>query len=147
MLPKTKTPEPPLGELAPSLRHAERHTADYDQPRPDVIETPGLPELAAAVLDPNAQQVLYRVTYERVGRRGGRNGTPPPQPLEVWAMSPDQLAEKVHDDARKYLASRDIEVCIDLEINRGIIFAGMNSGGAFTVEVLATDTTATGPRA
>lgn len=135
--------EPELAELAPSLRHAERHTAEYDQPRADVIETPDLAELATAIGDPNAHQVLYRVTYERVGRRGGRNGTPPPQPLEVWAMSSDQLAEKVYDDVRKYLASRDIEVCIDVENCRGQIFAGMNNGGTFAVETLATDTTAT----
>lgn len=139
---KAAMPDVELGELAPSLRHAERHTAEYDEPRPDVIETPGLADLAAAVGNPNAHQVLYRVTYERVGRRGGRNGTPPPQPLEVWVMSADQLAEKVYDDVRKYLASRQVSIDIDLETGRGQIFAGMNNGGTFTVETLSTDTTA-----
>lgn len=142
MTAKTRIPWQELGELAPSLRHAERHTANYDQPRPDVIETPDLAELATAVGDPNAHQVLYRITYERVGRRGGQNGTPPPQPLEVWAMSPNQLAKEVHDDVRKYLASREVCIDIDVETGRGQIFAGMNNGGTFAVETLATDTTA-----
>lgn len=139
MTARPSTTDPQLGELAPSLRHAERHTAEYDQPRPDVIETPALDELAAAVGDPNAQQVLYRVTYERVGRRGGRNGTPPPKPLEVWAMSVAHLAEKVYDDIRPYLASHDVSINIDG--SHGQILAGMNNGGTFTVEELATNTT------
>lgn len=142
-MPKRPThPEPKLGELAPSLATAERHTAEYDQPRPDVIETPCLAELAAAVGNPNAEQGLYRITYERVGRRGGRNGTPPLQPLEVWAISPDHLAEKVYDDIRKCLASRDVSVNLDLENGTGQIFAGMNNGGSFTITKLAANNTA-----
>jgi hypothetical protein len=117
--------------------HAWRTQPAFDEPRPNLAEvpTPTLDEMAEA---PGATQTFYRVVYERVGRRGGRDGSPPPPPLTVWAMSPDSLAEHVHRDCRHYLTSRETEVVVDLEAMRGQIFAGMNNGGSFTLEVLHT---------
>lgn len=97
------------------------------------ITTPTLDEMAAA---PGATQTKYRVTYNRVGRHGGRDGSKPPAPLTVWAVTVDGLAEHIHKDIRPYLLSRDTEVVVDLEAMRGQIYAGMNNGGAFTLEAL-----------
>ncbi|MEU0372384.1 hypothetical protein ABZ070_19360 [Streptomyces sp. NPDC006283] len=99
------------------------------------IITPSLEEMAEA---PGATQTLYRVTYERVGRNGGRNGSPAPAPLTVWAVTADGLAEHIHKDIGRYLLSRDREVYVDLEQMHGCIYAGMNNGGSFTIEALAT---------
>jgi hypothetical protein len=133
-------PDVMLGELAPSLKHAERYVTDYDPQCPadhELIETPDLAQLAAAVGDPDAEQVLYRVTYGRVGRRGGRNGSPPPPALTVWALTADALAQAIRTDIRPYLASKDVEVYVDLETGRGSIQAGWNNGGDFTIERVA----------
>lgn len=78
----------------------------------------------------------YRVTYERVGRRGGRDGSPAPEPLIVEADSPSGLAWQVEVDISPYLASRNVEVLVDLDKQRGYIFAGINNGGSFTLEPL-----------
>jgi hypothetical protein len=96
--------------------------------------TPSLDEMATA---PGATQTQFRVTYERVGRHGGRGGRPAPAPLTVWAIGADGLAEHVLKDVRPYLASRDVEVVVDLDGMRGFIFAGLNNGGSFAVEQLA----------
>lgn len=74
----------------------------------------------------------YRVTYERVGRHGGRNGTPPPGQLTLEAADAHQLAEQIRKDARRYLASQAVEV--DLEAGR--ITAGFRVAGTFTIEQL-----------
>jgi hypothetical protein len=97
------------------------------------ITTPSLDEMAA---NPGATQTKYRVTYERVGRHGGRNGSKPPAPLTVWAIGADGLAERIHKDVRPYLLSSDIEVVVDLERMRGQILAGFNNGGSFGIEVV-----------
>jgi hypothetical protein len=78
----------------------------------------------------------YRVTYERVGRRGGRDGSPAPEPLIVEADSAETLAWQVEVDIRPYLASQNVEVLVDLDKQRGYIFAGINNGGSFTLERL-----------
>ncbi|MFJ2259519.1 hypothetical protein ACIOKD_14455 [Streptomyces sp. NPDC087844] len=107
------------------------------------ITTPSLDEMAAA---PGATQTKYRVTYDRVGRHGGRNGSKAPAPLTVWAVTADGLAEHIHKDIRPYLLSRDSEVVVDLEAMRGQIYTGCNNGGSFTIEALqvaeATEVTA-----
>lgn len=115
--------------------------AGRHQPRdPEAaIITPSLDEMAA---NPGATQTQFRVTYQRVGRHGGRNGSPPPAPLTVWAIGADGLAEHIHKDTGPYLTSRDVEVAVDLEAMRGWIFAGCNNGGSFTVEMLAETTAA-----
>jgi hypothetical protein len=78
----------------------------------------------------------YRVTYERVGRHGGRNGSTAPGQLTLDALDADDLAEQVARDARRYLASRQVEVTVDLEAGTGQILAGFHNAGTFTVEQL-----------
>jgi len=116
--------------------HAWRTQPAFDEPRPDLAEvpTPTLEEMAEA---PGAAQALYKVVYERVGRRGGRDGSPAPAPLTVWAMSADSLAEHIAKDTRRYLMSRETEVVVDLENMRGHIFAGFQTAGTFQLEELA----------
>jgi hypothetical protein len=100
-------------------------------PEAEII-TPSLDEMAK---NPGATQTKYRVTYARVGRHGGRDGSKPPAPLTVWALDADGLAEHVHKDIRPYMLSRDYDVMVDLEKLRGSIFTG-SYGGSFAVEVL-----------
>lgn len=109
--------------------------AGRHQPRdPEAeISTPSLDEMAEA---PGATQTKYRVTYDRVGRHGGRDGSKPPAPLTVWAVTAEGLEEHIYKDVRPYLASRGVEVVVDLDAMRGSIFAGMNNGGSFTLEAL-----------
>lgn len=78
----------------------------------------------------------YRVTYERVGRHGGRNGSPAPGQLTLTAADADDLAEQVARDARRYLASREVEVVVDLAAGTGQILAGFHNAGTFTLEQL-----------
>jgi hypothetical protein len=99
------------------------------------IITPSLDEMAKA---PGATQTQYRVTYDRVGRHGGRNGSPAPAPLTVWAVTADGLAEHINKDIRPYLLGQYSEVHVDLEQMRGFIYSGMSNGGSFTIEALAT---------
>lgn len=115
--------------------HAWRTQPVLDEPRPDLAEasTPSLDEMAEA---PGATQTLYKVVYERVGRRGGRDGSPPPMPLTVWALDADGLAEHIYQDVRRYLTSREAEVVVDLEKMTGFILAGFSTGGTFTIEAL-----------
>lgn len=105
------------------------------QPRTseDEITTPSLTEMAAT---PGATQTKYRVTFTRVGRRGGRDGSPAPGPLTVWAVTTDGLAEHIEESARPYLWSQDIEAVIDLERMVGQIYAGPNRGGSFSLAIL-----------
>lgn len=115
--------------------HAWRNQPAFDPARAPLAETqtPTLDEMATA---PGTTQTLYKVVYERVGRRGGRDGSPPPAPLTVWALDADGLAGHIHRDVRRYLASRETEVVVDLEKMTGFILAGINNGGSFTVEAL-----------
>lgn len=101
---------------------------------PEQFITPSLDDMAAA---PGATQTQFCVTYERVGRHGGRTGSPAPAPLIVWAIGAEGLAEHVRKMIRPYLLSRDVEVVVDLERLCGQILAGWGTGGRFTVEVLA----------
>ena len=102
----------------------------------ELIETPDLDRLTDALADPGSELVLYRVTYRRVGRRGGRNGSAPPPALTVWAMNADDLALQVHRDVRQYLGSHFFEVLVDLEQMRGSIVTS-SLAGSFTVERIA----------
>ncbi|MDX2732821.1 hypothetical protein [Streptomyces sp. PA03-2a] len=97
------------------------------------ITTPSLDEMAEA---PGATQTKYRVTYARVGRHGGRNGSPAPAPLTVWAVTADGLAEHIAKDVRPYILSNGAEVVVDLEAMAGSIFAGFRTAGTFTLEAL-----------
>ncbi|MFD4855070.1 hypothetical protein [Streptomyces atratus] len=97
------------------------------------IVTPSLDEMATA---PGATQTKYRVTYQRVGRHGGRNGSPAPAPLTVWAVTADGLAEHIAKDVRPYILSSGAEVTVDLETMTGSVFAGFRTAGAFTLEAV-----------
>lgn len=115
--------------------HAWRTQAAFDEPRPALTEvpTPTLEEMAAA---PGATQTLYKVTYERVGRRGGRDGSPPPAPLTVWSTSADNLADHIAHDVDRYLLSSGTEVIVDLEQMNGFITAGFRTAGTFALTAL-----------
>lgn len=78
----------------------------------------------------------YRVTYARVGRHGGRNGSAAPGQLTLDAVDADDLARQVRADARRYLASREVEVEVDLDAGTGQILAGFRNAGTFTLEQL-----------
>jgi hypothetical protein len=97
------------------------------------ITTPSLDEMAKS---PGATQTKFRVTYDRVGRHGGRNGSRPPAPLTVWALDADGLAEHIARDIRPYILSSDAEVDVDLEAMAGRIFSGFRNAGSFVIEVV-----------
>jgi hypothetical protein len=69
----------------------------------------------------------YRVEFTRIGRS---HAVPP---LTTDADDPGDLAVKIHRYARPFLASRDVEVAVDLTDGTGDIFCGLQSGGKFTV--------------
>lgn len=131
-----------ISSQAPSDRsdsgHAWRTQPAFDEPRQPLSETP-TPTLDEMAKTPGATQTLYKVIYERVGRRGGRDGSPPPAPFNVWTTSADSLAEHIAKDARRYLLSGESEVVVDLENMRGHIFAGFRTAGTFTIEALHVD--------
>lgn len=115
--------------------HAWLTQPAFDEPRPALAEvpTPTLDEMVAA---PGATQTLYEVTYGRVGRRGGRDGSPPPAPLTVWATSADTLARHIAHDVGRYLLSSDAEVAVDLEEMNGYVIAGVRTAGTFELTAL-----------
>lgn len=95
-------------------------------------EGPTPAELAEA--DEPAEQTepaRFRVTFDRVGRH---HQVPA---LDVTAWDADDVAEQVHRYARRYLASRDVEVVVDLSAGNGTIFCGVQVGGSFTVAEVA----------
>jgi hypothetical protein len=78
----------------------------------------------------------YLITFERVGRRGGRDGSAPPAPLTVDATDGEHLAAHVLAYVRPFLASRLLEIVIDLGKGSGFLLAGFHTAGEFTVEEL-----------
>lgn len=76
----------------------------------------------------------YLITFERVGRRGGRDGSTPPAPLTVAASSGEHLAEQVLAYTRPFLGSRGVDIVIDLDEGRGFLLAGFHTAGEFTVQ-------------
>lgn len=70
----------------------------------------------------------YTVRFSRIGRHHDVG------PLHLDATDADDLAEQVYKYARRFLGSRDVEVAVNLEEMRGLIFAGMRNGGDFTIE-------------
>ena len=69
----------------------------------------------------------YTVAFTRIGRT--RNVPP----LVVQAADADALAKAIYKHARPYLASRDVEVIVDLDKMCGWICCGFNNGGDFTI--------------
>ena len=122
----------------PDAGHAWRTQAAFDEPRQPLSETP-TPTLDEMAANPGATQTLYKVTYERVGRRGGRDGSPAPAPLTVWATSADSLAGHIAKDVGRYVLSGGAEVVVDLESMSGRILAGFRNAGTFRLEALVND--------
>ncbi|MFF2964293.1 hypothetical protein ACFVT1_36625 [Streptomyces sp. NPDC057963] len=94
-------PAEPDPDVADLIERAARKSHAWD-----------LDEMATA---PGATQTKYRVTYQRVGRHGGRNGSPAPAPLTVWAVTADGLAKHIAKDVRPYILSSGAEIAVDLE--------------------------------
>jgi hypothetical protein len=101
-------------------------------PEAEII-TPSLDEMAKA---PGSTQTQYRVKFARVGRHGGRDGSRPPAPLTVWAVTADGLAEHIAQYVKPYILSSGAEVGVDLESMSGIVYAGFRNAGTFTIETL-----------
>lgn len=132
-MPADRIAEPDHAEMAMKLGpdwQAGRH-----QPRdPEAeITTPSLDEMAEA---PGATNTKYRVTYDRVGRHGGRNGSKPLAPLVVWAVTADGLAGHIAKDVDRYLLSNGAEVVVDLDTMSGHVLAGFRNAGTFSLEAL-----------
>lgn len=71
----------------------------------------------------------YLVTFERIGRN--HNAKPL---LAVDIDGPNHLAEKICNHARPYLASRGVDVDVDLETMTGQVYVGgFRPVGAFTI--------------
>lgn len=81
---------------------------------------------------------LYEIRYERVGRHGSkREGSPPaPAPYQLRAADADELAREIHADVRRYLGSPYVEVAVNLEEMRGLVFSGVRTAGEFTITVV-----------
>jgi hypothetical protein len=75
-----------------------------------------------------------RVTFDRIGRHGGRSGSPAPAPIIRSGMNSDQLVDSIALYARQFLGSPTFEVVLDTDTGKGVIFAGMRTAGTFTVE-------------
>jgi hypothetical protein len=82
----------------------------------------------------------YRVTYTRVGRHGGRDGSPVPAAITVEAVTAEQLLDQIAQDVRRYLGSPEYGLSYDQATGTGHIFAGLRTAGSFTVEALAPTT-------
>lgn len=72
------------------------------------------------------------VTFDRIGRHGGRDGSPAPAPI-TRDLGGDQLADSIAMYARRFLASPDFEVVLDEDQGTGLILAGVRTAGTFTV--------------
>lgn len=78
----------------------------------------------------------YRATFDRIGRNRGLSGDGIAQDFES-APDADDLALKIHRFVRGKLASRDVEVHVDLEKMTGaIVVGGFQSAGTFTLQEL-----------
>lgn len=78
--------------------------------------------------------VEYTVTFERIGRRGGANGSAPPAPLTAKARDGEDLLDQILRYSRPFLGSLDVGVTSDSELTRGFIDAGGRNAGNFTIE-------------
>jgi hypothetical protein len=78
----------------------------------------------------------YRVTFERIGR------THDVPELTTTAVDLDELAEAVHDYARRFLVSNDYEVSVrgadDVDVtDKGKVYIGWGRYGTGTFEEVA----------
>jgi hypothetical protein len=71
----------------------------------------------------------FRVTFDRIGRSRDV------EPMTFENVSdPDELAALVYERARRHLASRGVEVHVDLDEMTGHIYTGFHPAGSFTIE-------------
>ncbi|MGW4919736.1 hypothetical protein ACWEPO_25975 [Streptomyces albidoflavus] len=89
----------------------------------------------SSIIPQASGSLQYRVTFDRIGRHGGQNGSPAPQPI-VRSCDGDTLADNIAAYARRFLGSPFFEVVIDSEFDKGAIYAGMRPAGTFTIEQL-----------
>jgi predicted RNA methylase len=80
--------------------------------------------------------MTYKIIFDRIGRTGGRNGSKPPEPITVDSENADEIAEEVYRYARRFLASREVEVIVNLGKGTGFISAGFSNAGSFKVEAV-----------
>lgn len=78
----------------------------------------------------------YLVTYERVGGKGGRDGSPAPAPLTVTTDQPHLLEEQIVRDVRPHLGSSFLDAIVDLEAMRGSVFAGFRTAATFSLAIV-----------
>lgn len=69
----------------------------------------------------------YRAKFDRISR----NHNVPDLSVDGSAQN---IAEQVYRYAKPKVASRDVEVIVDLEALKGTIYCGMQVGGSFTLE-------------
>jgi hypothetical protein len=81
---------------------------------------------------PAPRALDYVVTFERIGRHGGRDGSAPPAPL-IRPHGGEQLAQDIHAYARPFIASRHYEVVMPDGGGEGAIIAGFHTAGTFTL--------------
>lgn len=126
------------GSTATMIRTASARSGSFYGPAGScearVIITEGT-NLVEARYMPQDAPTEYRVTYTRVGGRGGRSGRPP-APLTVSAATAESLAEHIAKDVRRYLLSSGAEVVVDLEAMNGRIVAGVRVAGTFEIEAV-----------
>lgn len=77
----------------------------------------------------------YVATFD--SGRIGRTHDVPPLTIEVPTPDAGDVAEKVYRFARPKLASRDMQVDVDLDKMRGWISCGFHNGGTFTLAEVA----------
>lgn len=69
----------------------------------------------------------YRVDFERVGRNQNI------EPLHALALGEAELCRAIRQHVRPHLRSRDFDVMLDEDSNRGWLACGMHNGGDFTI--------------
>lgn len=69
----------------------------------------------------------YRIEFERIGRNRII------EPLHVLALGEADLCRAIRNHARPHLRSRDFDVILDENSNRGWLACGMHNGGDFAV--------------
>jgi hypothetical protein len=72
----------------------------------------------------------YRVTFDRIGRNHAI------EPQIIGAADADDMAFKLLKIGRRYMASRYIDVYLDMDQGTGMFLAGFHNGGTFKFELV-----------
>jgi hypothetical protein len=75
----------------------------------------------------------YHITFERIGRNHSV------APLDAEVAGAADLCRAIRAHARPHLRSRDFDVMLDEDSNRGWLACGMHSGGNFTYHLQPTE--------